>query len=74
MSHCVYGTRRNAYTVALRTPIYSTHTIDCHGITRGLVGKVMVYNATSTIFPVISWRSGLLVEETEENHRPVENH
>jgi hypothetical protein len=42
--------------------------------TRGLVGTVMVYNATSTIFAVISWRSGLLVEETGENHRPVANH
>jgi hypothetical protein len=27
-----------AYTVTLRTPIYSTHTIDWHGITRGFGG------------------------------------
>jgi len=37
----------------------------------------MVFNATFNIISVISWRSVLLVEETEapgENHRPVASH
>jgi uncharacterized membrane protein len=44
-----------------------------------IVGLVwfMVYNATFNHISVISWRSVLLVEETEvprENHRPVASH
>jgi len=43
-----------------------------------LVGWFMVFNATfNNIFSVISWRSVLLVEETEvpgENYRPVASH
>jgi hypothetical protein len=37
----------------------------------------MVFNATFNNISVISWRSVLLVEETEvpgENHRPAESH
>ena len=37
----------------------------------------MVFNDTSNTISVISWRSVLLVEETEvpvENHRPVASH
>jgi hypothetical protein len=37
----------------------------------------MVFNVTFNNISVISWRSVLLVEETEvfrENHRPVTNH
>jgi len=37
----------------------------------------MVFNATFNNMSVISWRSVLLVEETEvpgENHRPVASH
>jgi hypothetical protein len=37
----------------------------------------MVFNATFNNISVISWRSVLLVEETEgpgENHRPVATH
>ena len=37
----------------------------------------MVFNATFNNISVISWRSVLLVEETEvsgENHRPVTSH
>jgi len=37
----------------------------------------MVFNATFNNFPVISWRSVLLVEETgvlREDHRPVASH
>jgi hypothetical protein len=30
----------------------------------------MVFNATSNIILVISWRSVLLMEETGENHQP----
>jgi hypothetical protein len=36
--------------------------------------RVMVFNATFNNISVISWRSALLVEETEgprENHRPA---
>ena len=39
--------------------------------------KVMVFNATFNNISVISWRSGLLVEETRvpgENHQPVRSH
>ena len=32
---------------------------------------VMVFNATFNDISIISWRSGSLVEETGENHRPV---
>jgi hypothetical protein len=38
---------------------------------------IMVFNATFNNISVISWRSGLLVEETRgdgENHRPIESH
>jgi hypothetical protein len=38
---------------------------------------VMVFNATYNNISVISWRSVLLVEETEvpgENHRPAASH
>ena len=38
---------------------------------------VMVLNATSNNVSIISWRSVLLVEETEipgENHRPAASH
>jgi len=31
----------------------------------------MVFNATFNTILAISWRSVLLMEETEENHRPV---
>ena len=34
--------------------------------------KVMMFNAT--YIAVISFRSGLLVEETGENHRPTASH
>jgi hypothetical protein len=37
----------------------------------------MVFNATFNNISVISWRSALLMEETEvpgENHRPVASH
>jgi len=34
----------------------------------------MVFNATFNNISVISWRSVLLVEETRENHWPVESH
>ena len=34
----------------------------------------MVFNATFNNISVISWRSDLAVEETGENHRPVESH
>jgi hypothetical protein len=39
--------------------------------------RVMVFNATFNNISVISWRSVLLVEETEvpgENHRPAASH
>jgi len=39
--------------------------------------RVMVFNVTFNNISVISWRSVLLMEETEvpgENHRPVESH
>jgi hypothetical protein len=39
--------------------------------------RVMMFNATFNNISVISWRSVLLVEETEvpgENHRPVASH
>jgi hypothetical protein len=39
--------------------------------------RVMVFIATFNNISVISWRSVLLVEETEvpgENHRPVASH
>jgi hypothetical protein len=38
---------------------------------------LMVFNATFNKISVISWRSVILVEETEvpgENHRPVASH
>ena len=38
---------------------------------------LMVFNATFNNISVLSWRSVLLVEETEgpgENHRPVASH
>jgi hypothetical protein len=35
---------------------------------------VMVFNATFNNISVISWRSVLLEEETEENHRPATSH
>jgi len=38
---------------------------------------VMVFNATFNNISVISWRSVLLMEETEvpgESHRPIESH
>jgi hypothetical protein len=34
----------------------------------------MVFNATFNIISDISWRSDLLVEETDENHRHVTSH
>ena len=34
----------------------------------------MVFNTTFNNISVISWRSFLLVEETEENHRPAASH
>ena len=40
-------------------------------------GRFMVLNATFNIISAISWRLGLLVEETGvpgENHRPVASH
>jgi hypothetical protein len=40
-------------------------------------GWFMVFNATFNNISVISWRSVLLVKETEvpgENHRPVASH
>jgi hypothetical protein len=39
--------------------------------------RVMIFNATFNNISVISWRSGLLVEETGvpgENHRPAVSH
>jgi hypothetical protein len=33
--------------------------------------RVMVFSATFKNISVILWMSGLLVEETEETHRPV---
>ena len=39
--------------------------------------RVMVFNATFNNISAISWRSALMVEETEvqgENHRPVASH
>jgi hypothetical protein len=39
--------------------------------------ELMVFNATFNKISVISWRSVILVEETEvpgENHRPVASH
>ena len=36
--------------------------------------RVMVFNATFNNISDISWRSVLLVEETEENYRPTANH
>jgi len=34
----------------------------------------MVFNTTFNNISVISWRSVLLVEETEGNHRPAASH
>jgi hypothetical protein len=42
-----------------------------------LSSMAMVFNATFNHFSVLSWRSVLLVEDTEvpgENHRPVTSH
>jgi hypothetical protein len=36
-----------------------------------VMAMVMVFNANFNNTSVISWRSVLLVEEIEENHRPV---
>ena len=39
--------------------------------------RVMVFNATSKNIPVVSWRSVVLVEQTEvpvENHRSAASH
>ena len=68
------GTRRNAYTVTLRTPIYSTHTIDWHGITSGFGGGGYGVQHHFNNISVISWWSCLLAEKTGENHRPVASH
>ena len=41
------------------------------------MGRAVVFNATFNTISVISWRSVLLVEETEgpeENHRPAASH
>ena len=70
----LYGTRRNAYTVTLRTPIYSTHTIDWHGITRGFGGGSYGVQHHFNNISAISCRSDLLVEEKSEIHRPVASH
>ena len=51
------------------------HVNYCRG--NNIKAKVMVFNATFNNILVISWRSVLLVEETEglgENHRPIASH
>ena len=43
----------------------------------GVMGRIIVLNATFNSFSDISWRSVLLVDKTgvpEENHRPVAGH
>ena len=39
-----------------------------------LIDWFMVFNAIFNNISVILWRPVLLVEETEENHRPVASH
>ena len=38
------------------------------------VVKVIMFNTTFNNISVISWRSVLLVDETEENHQPATSH
>jgi hypothetical protein len=53
------------------TTVYNMVDIDCFFVC------LVVFNATFNNISIISWRSVLLVEETEgpgENHRPVASH
>ena len=90
---CVYGhgrlleppSRSSMWRVGFKTPKnYNDNQLNCGGFMVSLKLTVvfmfvclMVLNATFNNISVISWRSGLLVEETGvpgENHRPVASH
>jgi hypothetical protein len=58
-------------------PVFAIFSVCKQSWNKGVMIRVMVFNATFNNISAISWQSDLLVEETEvlgENHRPVASH
>ena len=54
--------------------MYDSHKCIDNDLSKRKELKLWVLNATFNNISVITWRSHLLLEETEENHEPAASH